>query len=106
MTRIPAPLLVWLPRFSVPSVKRIGYMGASKKNNAMTHPTPLRSFSTTLITFSTMHALANTIMIKSLAKTVARPVPAKRPTVKMISAYESKLEDSAEVNLAIGSSVA
>jgi len=35
ITRMPAPRRVWRPRFAVPSVKSVGYIGASKKKSRM-----------------------------------------------------------------------
>jgi hypothetical protein len=39
MTKIPAPRRVWRPRFAVPRVKRVGYIGASRKKMAIKTPT-------------------------------------------------------------------
>ena len=86
MTKIPAPRRVWRPRLAVPSVNRVGYIGASKKKMAIKTPTEALPFMAQMAAFMAIAIIAYTIKRKSAWKTVARAVAAKRPTVNVIRA--------------------
>jgi hypothetical protein len=54
ITKIPAPRRVWRPRFSVPIVNRVGYIGASRKKMAIKTPTAALPFAAQMTALSAM----------------------------------------------------